>query len=142
MPHWQGRVLFLVCILLMIGSVIFSVWTFAWVSVSTVVDGQVIEVIMRSSEEGRSFVPRVTYKLDNQFHEFVPLLASGSPEFEIGEQVKVVVSRDREREVIGSFAQLYLVPTILFCLGVVLAVEIAVFQVGEKLFYLLHPQLK
>lgn len=134
--------MFSVCILLMIGSVMFAVWTFAWVSVATVVDGQVIEVIIRRSEEGRSFAPRVTYELDGQFHEFIPLLASGSPEFEIGKRVKVAVSRDREREVIGSFTQLYLVPTILFCLGLVLAGEIAVFQVGEKLFYFLHPQLK
>lgn len=75
MHRWQGRVIFSVCILLLIGSVIFAVWTFVWISAATVVDGQVIEVIMRRSEEGRSYAPRVTYELDDQFHEFVPLLA-------------------------------------------------------------------
>lgn len=120
----------------------FAVWTYAWVSAATVVDGQVVEVTRRVIDGQRSYAPRVTYELDDQLHEFIPLIASGSPDFKVGEHVKVAVSQDLEREAIGSFMQLYGLPSILFFVGLIFAAEIAVFQVGEKLFYLLHPQLK
>lgn len=133
-------------ILLMVGAVMFAHWTYAWVSTATVVDGQVIEVIRRTSTTRTSpkvtYSPRVTYDLDNQVHEFVPLMSANPPEFEVGEFVKVVISSNHEREAIGSFWQLYAVPTLLFLIGLVLALPMVVLQAGEWLLYFLHPTLK
>lgn len=133
-------------ILLMVGAVIFAYWTYAWVSTATVVDGQVIEVIRRTSTTRKSpkvtYAPRVTYDLDNQVHEFVPLMSASLPAFEVGEFVKVVISSNREREAIGSFWQLYAVPICLFLIGIVLALPMVVIQAGDKLLYFLHPKLK
>lgn len=143
MRRWQTQTIIAACILLMIGSGIFALWTFAWVSFATVVDGQVVEIITRRGEGGRSYTPRVTYTLDNQVHDFVSIIGSAyPPQFEVGESVKVAVSRNREREAIGSFLQLYGVPTILFLLGLLLAVEMVIIQAGDQLLYFLHPKLK
>lgn len=142
MRRWQTQTAIVVGILLMIGSAIFTLWTYAWVSFATVVDGQVVEIITSRSENGRSYTPRVTYTLDNQLHEFVPLLGTSSAKFKVGESVKMVVSRNLEREAIGSFFQLYGLPMILFLGGLVLAVEMAIIQLGDQLLYFLHPNLK
>lgn len=143
MRHWQTQTFIAVSILVMIGAAIFAFWTYTWVSLATVVDGQVTEVVTRFVNGQRSYAPRVTYQLDNQLHEFVSMIASTyPPQFEVGESVKVLVSRDREQEAIGSFFQLYGLPMILFLGGLVLAVEMAIIQAGDQLLYFLHPKLK
>lgn len=133
-------------ILLMVGAAMFAHWTYAWVSTATVVDGQVIEIVARSSESGSSpkvtYAPRVAYELDEQVHQFVPLMSASLPEFEVGEFVKVVISSNREREAIGSFWQLYVVSICLFLIGLVLAVPMVVIQAGDKLLYVFHPNLR
>lgn len=115
-------------------------------STATVVDGQVIEVIKRTSTTKKfpnvTYAPRVDYELDEQVHQFVPLMSASLPEFEVGEFVKVVISSNREREAIGSFWQLYAVPRCLFLIGIVLALPMVVIQAGDKLLYFLHPKLK
>ncbi|WP_299491260.1 DUF3592 domain-containing protein [Acaryochloris sp. IP29b_bin.137] len=142
----KARTIATVGVLLMIGAVLFARWTYGWVSTATVVDGQVIEIIARRSESGRSpkvtYAPRVAYELDEQVYQFVPLMSASLPEFEVGELVKVVISSNREREAIGSFWQLYAVPTLLFLVGIVLALPMVVIQAGDQLLEFLHPTLK
>ena len=71
--------------------------TYAWVSKANVVHGRVVEIVQRPGRKGKSYVPQITYEIDGEVHEFTPVLGSSDrSEYELGESVKIVVSKERE----------------------------------------------
>ena len=87
----------LICLITVLVCLALEVNTYAWVSKANVVHGQVIEIVQRPGRKGKSYAPKITYELDDEVHEFAPVLGSSDySEYKLGESVKIVVSKGRE----------------------------------------------
>ena len=143
MKRWRSWLVLLICLITVVICVAFELNTYAWVSDATVVQGQVIEVTQRSSNRhGKSYAPKITYKIDSEFHELTPRLGSSRyAEYKVGEYVKVVISRDRERASIFSLLYLYGIPLFVALLVLLITCVTIIMDNGDMILHVLHPHL-
>lgn len=130
--------------LMLLGApIVFMGWTYAWVSKADIVEGQVVGVEEKTNKRGRKgYSPQVVYEIDGERLEFTSRLTIDTPEFKVGERVKVIVSQDRKRvATVIDLAERYIMPILMVsCLLLIQGLSI-IYQHQERIISLLHPQL-
>ncbi len=119
------------------------VWTYAWVSKADIVEGQIVGVEEKTDKRGRKrYRPQVVYEINGERLEFTSRLKTDTPEFGVGERVKVIVSRDREYvATVIDLAERYILPIMIVVVLLVCQVLSLIYQHQEMIFSLIHPQL-
>ncbi|WP_366525011.1 DUF3592 domain-containing protein [Acaryochloris sp. IP29b_bin.137] len=130
--------------LMLLGApIVFMVWTYAWVSKADIVEGQIVGVEEKTDKRGRKrYRPQVVYEINGERLEFTSRLKTDTPEFGVGERVKVIVSRDREYvATVIDLAERYILPIMIVVVLLVCQVLSLIYQHQEMIFSLIHPQL-
>lgn len=133
----------LMFLMLLAAPIVFMGWTYAWVSKADVIEGQVVGVEETTNKSGRKrYRPQVVYEIDGECLEFTSRLTIDTPEFKVGERVKVIVSLDRKHvATVIDLAERYIMPILMVvCLLFIQGLSI-IYQHQEMIVSLLHPQL-
>ncbi|MGR3273894.1 DUF3592 domain-containing protein [Acaryochloris marina NIES-2412] len=130
--------------LILLGApIVFMGWTYAWVSKADIVEGQVVGVEEKTTQRRqKGYSPQVVYEIDGERLEFTSRLTIDTPEFKVGERVKVIVSLDRKHvATVIDLAERYIMPILMVaCLLLIQGLSI-IYQHQERIVSLLHPQL-
>ncbi len=130
--------------LILLGApIVFMGWTYAWVSKADIVEGQVVGVEEKTTQRRRKgYSPQVVYEIDGERLEFTSRLTIDTPEFKVGERVKVIVSQDRKHvATVIDLAERYIFPIVIVLCLLICQVLSLIYQHQEMIFSLLHPQL-
>ncbi|WP_029315686.1 DUF3592 domain-containing protein [Acaryochloris sp. CCMEE 5410] len=121
----------------------FMVWTYTWVSKADIVEGHVLGVEEATDKRGRKrYSSQVVYEIDGERLEFISRSSTDTPEYRVGERVKVFVSQDRKRiATVTDLAKRYIMPILMVvCLLLIQGLSI-IYQHQKMIISLLHPQL-
>ncbi len=88
------------------------------------------------------YSPRIMYELDGENHEFVSGWSSSSPDYQVGDSIKVLVSPEQGREAMASLLELYGIPVFAVLILLMVALITFILQHGDEILQILHPQLR
>lgn len=120
--------------------------TYSWVRDAGSVEGKVVELVTKrgSSKRGKgtTYSPRVRYSTEGGEREFVSKHGSGSPNFKVGDTVRVAVNPAKDKAGIATFGELYGFPIFGLSIGTAVAFATLVMMNGGLVLRMLHPNLR
>lgn len=119
--------------------------TYSWLKGARSVQGTVVELVSKrsSSKKGSktTYSPRVRYEFNGQEQEFVSSQSSSSPDFKVGEAVRVATNPEKNQQCIATFGELYGFSLVATLVGFSISAAALCFISGDKLLRFLHPHL-
>lgn len=143
MFSWIIVIISIVVVAVAVGS---GAQTYSWVKGAQAVEGKVVELVEKKKRKkkggtGVTYAPRVTYRINGEDRDFVSSQSSNSPDFAVGDPVRVAVNLEKGEESIATFGELYGFSIVGTFLGAALALAVMIIMNGDKVLRFIHPNL-